>query len=132
MSENLKGKLFTGAVWSYIQRFSGQALQLLTSMFLARLVAPEEFGLIAMCFVFQGIAGKLADAGFASALMQKKNAEQMDYTSVFYLNIVLNFVLYGCLFVAAPYCASFFKEPKVELLTTCGVSMHIDEFSFKI
>lgn len=129
MSENLKGKLFTGAVWSYIQRFSGQALQLLTSMFLARLVAPEEFGLIAMCFVFQGIAGKLADAGFASALMQKKNAEQMDYTSVFYLNIVLNFVLYGCLFVAAPYCASFFKEPKVELLIrVASVNMLIGPF----
>jgi O-antigen/teichoic acid export membrane protein len=92
------------------------------AVLLARLLAPEIFGLVAMLMVFMSIADALMDSGFASALIQRKNATLLDQSSVFFFNFVLSFVLAAALCFAAPYIASFYEQPELTALTR-GLSL---------
>lgn len=110
---NLKQKALDGVFWSYVSNFGTQILSIIPAMVLARLISPEEYGLVAMAAVFSGIAYILSDGGFGNALYQKKDADHLDYCSVFYFNIVVCTFTYCIFFFLAPYCAAFFKMPQV-------------------
>ena len=72
-----------GLVWSVIDRFAGQGIQFLMSLVIARLVLPADYGLIAMLMVFMAIAQTFVDSGFGSALVQKKERTEVDFSTVF-------------------------------------------------
>lgn len=110
---NLKEKTVKGVQWSFINKFGTQILAILPSIVLARLITPEEFGLVAMSGVFSGLAYILSDGGFGTALFQKKDADHLDYCSVFYFNIALSTIVYILFFFIAPYCADFFGMPEI-------------------
>ena len=110
----LRDKVIGGVAWSFAERFSAQLVSFVVSIILARLIAPEAFGVIAIVFVFTSVLDTFATAGFGSALIQKENADSLDFSTVFHFNFVFSVFLYICLFIAAPFIARFYNMPIVE------------------
>lgn len=113
MEENLRAKTFFSIIWSYIGKFGSQAIAIIPAMILARLLGPSQYGLIAMAGVFTGIAYQLADAGFGNALIQKKDADNIDYSTVFFFNIGICGFIYLIIFFCATPISEFFHEPRL-------------------
>lgn len=113
---SLTKKSIRSVGWSAIERISVQAIQLIVSITLARMVAPSEYGLIAMLTIFIAIAQAFTDSGFASALIQKNERTEKDFNTVFYFNVVASLLLYLVLFFSAPYISMFYGEQSLELL----------------
>lgn len=112
--------------WSATERFSIQGAQFLTSIILARLILPEEYGLIAMVTIFIALAQAFVDSGFSSALIQKKEAKEEDFSTVFIFNFIVSLFFYLILFTLAPYVAKFYHEEKLTLITRCiGINIII-------
>lgn len=116
MSE-LAIKTTKGMFWSLVENFGLQAVQFLVSIILARLLYPEQFGLIGMLALFIGLAQSLVNSGFGSALIQKKDANHLDACSIFYFNLLMSVALTGLLFLCAPLIAQFYGEPILTTLT---------------
>lgn len=103
-----------GVVWKFMERISAQLVSFVVSIILARLLAPEYYGAIALVEVFIALANVFVSSGFGTALIQKKDSDDLDFSSVFYGNLVISAVLYAIVFFAAPYVALFYK---IEILT---------------
>ena len=108
---SLKQKVVKGAVWTLLERLSTQAVGFVVSMILARLLTPDDYGTVALTSIFFAVTGSLVDCGFGDALIQKKDADELDFNSVFYLGLALSLVAYAALFFAAPWIAAFYKTP---------------------
>jgi len=116
MSE-LKSQTIRGVFWSFIEKFGSQFILLISQIILARLLDPRDFGLLGMLAIFIAISQAFIDSGFDNALIQKKDANQTDYSTVFFFNISIGVVLYVILFFAAPLIADFFRSPELIQLT---------------
>ena len=110
-SENLKDKTAKGFFWGALNTGAMQVLNAVFGIVLARLLAPEDYGLIGMLTIFTLIANSLQDSGFVPALTNKRNATHNDYNSVFWFNVSVSLLLYILLFFCAPLIATFFREP---------------------
>lgn len=104
-------KTATNFIWRFFERCGVQGVAFLVSVVLARLLDPELHGTIALVTVFTSIMQVFVNSGMGSALVQKKNADQLDYSTVFYFNMAMGLGLYGLMFVAAPWIARFYKMP---------------------
>lgn len=113
----LKNKTVKGVAWSAVERFSVKGVQFVLGVVLARLLSPSDYGLIAMLTVFSSISFVFIDGGFASALIQCKNREEEDYSTVFFINLSLSILFYLLLFICAPYIALFYRQPELELIS---------------
>lgn len=114
MSEqSLKSQVAKGAIWTLLEKLSTQAVGFVVSMILARLLTPDDYGTVALLTIFFAITGVLVDGGFGGALIQKKDADDLDFNSVFYLNVALSLAAYAVLFFAAPWIAAFYKAPEL-------------------
>lgn len=111
-----KNRVINGAKWSFIEKFSSQFIQFFLSIFIARLVMPAEYGLIAMLTIFLAVAQIFIDSGFSNALVQKQDRTQVDYSTVFYFNIVLSVILYVLFWFTAPLISNFYDEPRLTLI----------------
>ncbi|MFA0415184.1 lipopolysaccharide biosynthesis protein [Vibrio renipiscarius] len=110
--------------WSAVERILTQAIQLIVIVALARILGPEAFGLIGMITIFIAISQTLTDSGFSSALIRKLDVNEADYATVFYFNIAISVCCYGCIFLLAPYIASYLeKEILIELIRYTGVTV---------
>ncbi len=107
----LKQKVVKGVFWSLMEKLGVQMMGFVVSMVLARLLTPADYGTIALLTIFIAIAGCLADSGFGTALVQKKDATEVDFNSVFYLSLFVSGLLYAGLYFAAPLVAVFYKTP---------------------
>lgn len=116
MSSSLKQKTVSGVWWSGIERFSVQGMQFLIQIVMARLLLPSDYGMIGMLIVFLAVAQTFIDSGFSNALIQKKDRDNTDYSTVFYFNVVVGILAYGLTFLAAPYIALFYQMPDLELV----------------
>ena len=103
--------------WSALEILSARGFGFLVSVVLARLISPEEFGLIAMLMIFTAVGGSFVDSGFGSALLQKQDATHLDECSIFYFNILLGMVMAALLCLAAPWIAAFYERPILVTLT---------------
>lgn len=108
---NLRDKTVRGVAWSFVERFSVQAVTFVLELVIARLVGPDNFGLIAMLAIFMSVSQVFIDGGFSSALIQRKECNERDFSTVFYVNFGISLVIYALLFAAAPYIAEFFRQP---------------------
>lgn len=117
MSDNLKHQAVSGIKWNAIGKFGHQGIQFFVSLVLARLLAPEEFGLISMLLIFMSIANVFIDSGLGLALIQKKECSDVDFSTVFYFNIAVSLFFYLLLFFLAPLIANFYNQPIAENLT---------------
>lgn len=114
---SLKEKTVKGFVWSSIDRFSGQAIQFVFSILIARLLTPEDYGVIAMLGVFLAVSQTFIDSGFGTALIRKIDRTEVDFSTVFYFNIIVAIVFYLILFFLAPVIAGFYHTPLLEPVT---------------
>lgn len=108
MSILLRHRATSGLLWSALERFGQQGIAFLIQLLLARILVPEEFGLIAMVVVFVSISKVLVVGGFARAIIQKKELTDADLSTVFYFNLVSACCLAGGLYAVAPSIASFY------------------------
>ena len=119
MSDSLKHKILSGVFWQGLCNIGSKGLNFVFSIILARLLAPEDFGSVAILMIFITIAEVFVDSGFSTALIQKKDTDDIDCSSVFYINIVVAVALYCVFFVAAPWIAEFYRNPKLTVYFRC-------------
>ena len=113
---NIKNKAISGFLWRFFERCGAQGVTLIVSIVLARLLDPAVYGTIALVSVFTIILDVFVNSGFGNALIQKKDADDLDFSSVFYFNIVMCLALYALLFFTAPLIAKFYELPELTLL----------------
>ena len=130
MSSSLKKQTISGILWSTIQKIGTMGVALVSNFILARLLSPEDYGCIGILAIFIVVAEVFINGGFASALVQKKDPTNKDYSTVFYWNIILSIVLYIVLYFSARSIAGFYKIPLLEyVLQVQGVIIIIHAFS---
>lgn len=110
-NDNLKNKTKKGFLWSTIERFSSQGIQFVFGILIARILSPEDYGIVAMPLVFLALAQVFIDSGFSNALVRKPDLREEDLSTAFYFNIIVGIVCYGILFVASPWIADFYHTP---------------------
>ena len=118
MQKNLKSKTIGGFFWRFAERCGAQGVQFIVSIVLARLLAPELFGVIALITVFTNILQVFVDSGLGSALIQKKDADDLDFSSVFYFNFAMCSILYIAMFFLAPFIDKVIYNGEYDNLTT--------------
>lgn len=104
------GNVISNFIWRFAERCGAQLVTFIVSIVLARILAPEDYGTIALVTVFTTILQVFVDSGLGTALIQKKNADDLDFSSVFYFNFVVCLVLYVAMFMAAPVIAKFYGD----------------------
>ena len=110
-NKSLKTKVLYGLFWRFMERSGTQGIQFIVSIILARLLLPKDFGIIGLITVYIQVANVFIQSGFGTALIQKKEVDDEDYSSVFYLSLIISAVLYLLLFFTAPLIAEFYSEP---------------------
>ena len=129
-TNNLKSKAVSGVIWSAFQRYSTIIIQFISGIILARLLTPYDYGCIGMLAIFMILAETFIDGGFGSALIQKKRPTQEDYSTIFFWNLAMAFILYIVLFFSAPYIANFYNIPLLcSVLRVQGVILFIYAFN---
>lgn len=111
MEENLKHKAIKGVAWNFVGTSANKVIQFAITLILARMLTPEDYGLIGMLGFFIGIASTFIDSGFSSALIQRNDKSDIDYCTVFYINLGMSVIMYGILYVCAPLIAYFYNQP---------------------
>ncbi|RNC88700.1 MAG: lipopolysaccharide biosynthesis protein [Allomuricauda sp.] len=106
---SLGKKMFTGVIWSALERVSIQAVQFILGIVLARILTPKEYGIIGIILVFIAISNVFIDSGFAKALIQKQNRTQDDKSTVFLFNVFIALACYIILWFLAPLVASYYE-----------------------
>ncbi len=130
MSESLKNKAVKGVSWSFIDNIANSGITFLVGIVLARLLSPQEFGILGMIAIFIAISNSIIDSGFSNALIRKTDANNIDYNTVFYFNLLLGVAFYLILFFLAPIISLFFKEPQLISITRAmGSTLLINAFS---
>lgn len=102
--------------WKFMERVAAQLVQLIVSVVLARMLLPSDYGAVAMVTVFIMLANTIIEGGFSSALVQKKDADELDFSTVLYFSIFFSLILYAALFYSAPYISLFYGKG-YEILT---------------
>lgn len=134
----LKKVVTSGLVWTFTQQFGNQIIGFAVSLILARLLLPEEFGLIAMIAVFIAVGNGLMDSGLSLSIIRDTDAGDRDFSTVFIFNVVAGAIIYLVLFAGAPFIAQFYDQEiltdiiRVYCLTfifTAATSVHIALFT---
>ena len=108
---SLRQKVIQGIIWRMLEQFGAQLITFVVSIVLARILGPEEFGTVALLTIFISLSQCLVNSGFGVALIQKKDADDLDFNSVFYFSLAISVVLYGVLWLGAPIIATFYGKP---------------------
>lgn len=108
---NLKKSILSGLFWKFSERFAAQFISMLVSIILARILLPSEYGTIALVTIFITIADVFVNDGFGTALIQKKDADNLDFSTVFYFGIIFSLFLYVILFFGSRLVAEFYDMP---------------------
>lgn len=116
MSESLKHKTVHGILWSSVERFSVQGLQFFITIIMARLLTPQDYGLIGMLTIFIAVSQSFIDSGFSQALIRKQNRTEVDNSTVFYFNIATSLLFYLLLYLSAPLVSAFYEMPELTLV----------------
>ena len=115
--ESLKNKTIKGVAWSGIDNVTQYGVSFVVSIVLARLLSPDDYGLIGIIAIFTAVCSTFIYAGFGSALVRKKDATDEDYNTVFFVNFITSLFLYAVIFLCSPLIADFFKREELILLT---------------
>jgi len=107
---SLKEKTISGLVWTFAEQFATKGIGFIVSIVLARILLPEEFGLIAMIMVFIGIGNSLVDSGMTQSLIRTIKPDQRDYSTVFFINIFASLLVYVIIYISAPAIARFYDQ----------------------
>lgn len=123
-NKEFKDKLLTGVSWSFLEQIITYLSIFIFGIILARLVTPEEFGLVGIIGIFLGILPLFVDGGFASALKQSKECTYKEFSTVFYFNLSMSLILYIILFFSAGYIAKYFDNLRlISLIRVLGLNL---------
>lgn len=128
--DNLKSKTIKGAGWSAADAILGQGVSFLIGLILARLLSPEEYGLIGIVMIFVTVLNGVVDSGFSTAVIRKQDANDDDYNTMFYTNMLFSIILYACLSLSSPLIAKFFERNElIQLVPAMGLILIINALS---
>lgn len=127
---NVKKETLSGMKWTSLEVFSIEGINFVLSLLLARWLLPSDFGTVALTGVFLSLSRTFANSGFSNALIRKIDRTEVDYSTVFYFNIVISVICYGIIFAIAPWVADFFKTPILcDILRVQSVIVILQAFS---
>lgn len=109
--DKLKGQMVSGMFWKMAERVVAQGVSFIVSLVLARILTPHDYGVVAIIMVFITIADVLLSSGLSAGLIQKKDVSELEFSSIFYCNLILGVALYVILFIAAPVMAHIYNLP---------------------
>lgn len=119
-----KNNVFSNLVWRFAERCGAHLVSFVVSIVLARLLAPEVYGTVALLTVFTTILQVFVDSGLGNALIQKKGADDLDFSTVFYVNVIFCGILYVLLFLCAPLIAEFYDDASlIPLIRVLGITI---------
>lgn len=125
-----KASIISSLIWKFMERMGIQGTQFVVSIVLARLLAPDDFGLIALVMAVIAIANVFVQSGLGTALIQKKDADETDFSSVFYASLLLATVVYAIIFFTAPLIADFYDKPAlIPVIRVLTLSLFIGVFN---
>lgn len=131
MKGSLKDRTLAGLFWALLQKLGSRGIAFVVMIILARLLTPEDFGLIGMIMIFIQISQTIVEGGFNRALIQKKDTDELDYSSVFWINLGVSTIMYIIVFISAPYIAIFYHQPElIQLVRVLSIVFIINAFSF--
>lgn len=113
MNDSIKNKTIGGFLWRFAERCGAQGVGFVVSVLLARLLSPNDYGTVALVNVFIAILAVFIDSSMGSALIQKKNADDLDFSTVFYFNMFMCITLYIIMFFCSPLIAKFYNRPEL-------------------
>lgn len=123
-------KTINGLFWSFTDNFLQQIVNFIVGIVLARILLPEQFGIIGIITVFISISNTFINSGLSDALINKRETTTKDYSTVFWANVILGMFIYLILFISSPYIALFFKQDSLtDLIRITGISIIIVSFS---
>jgi len=126
---SLKDRAVSGLLWSLWQQLSSKVIGFCISIFLARLLEPAEFGLLAMLTLFIAVGNTLLDGGLTVSLIRTVDADQRDFSTIFYFNLAGSVFLYLILFTTAPVIAGFYNQPLLKaIVRVYGLTLIINAF----
>lgn len=114
--KQLNRKLYSGVFWKFFERFAAQGVSLIVSIILARLLSPSDYSVVSIVLIFFAFANVIISGGLNTALIQKKNADIEDYSTVLHISVILSILVYIGLFIAAPYIARLFNQTILTLV----------------
>lgn len=97
--------------WAGIEQYTTQGVQFLSSIVMARLLLPEDYGILAMLFIFMDLSAMITDMGFTTSLIRRQNCTKADYSTVFYINVGISILLYGIFYLSSSIIARFYSQP---------------------
>lgn len=122
--DDLKTSVLSSLFWKFLERGGVVGVQLIVQIILARLLLPEDYGIIALIVVFISISQTFVQSGLGTALIQKKEVTDADYSSVFYLSLGVALAFYCILFIASPIIAAFYNQPTITpVLRVLGLTL---------
>ena len=110
---DIKKTAFSGVIWQLVNRIGTNGIQFLTYLILARLLQPQDFGIIAIVGVFINFSNLLVNSGLGTALVQSKKVDENDYSSILYVSIIIASIFYTIIFFAAPYIAEYYHQEEI-------------------
>ena len=113
MSETTNKKVFNNFIWRFLERCGAQGVTFIVTIVLARLLDPTVYGTVALVTVFTSVMQVFVDSGFGTALIQKKDADDLDFSTVFYFKMAVCLLLYAVMFFAAPLIAAFYENDEL-------------------
>ncbi len=126
---SLKQKTIHGLFWNFIETFSSQAIGFISTIILARILFPSDFGLIGMTAIITSLSQVFVDSGFSQALIRKQNCTEKDYNTVFILNVSIAITIYFLIFAVSPYVANFFNQDSlINIIRIISISIVINSF----
>lgn len=129
MPESLKKKTVKGVAWTSLNQVLNMGFGFVIGVILARILSPDDYGLLAMIAVFNAIATAFIDSGFASALVRKPDLTEDDNTTAFCFNLIVGAVMFGIIWLIAPWVSSFYDKPiLISLLRAEGSLLIITSF----
>lgn len=130
MKEISKEQFARGTLWKIVERFTARGISLVISVVLARLLTPDDYGLIALTTVFTNLSEILIDAGFSTALIRKDKVDEGDYACVFAISAGISALLYAVLFFAAPFVSVYYNKPELTaILRVMSLVLFIQAFA---
>ncbi|MDG2431171.1 lipopolysaccharide biosynthesis protein, partial [Flavobacterium sp.] len=126
----LKSAAAKGILWTALDKFASQIGQFIVGVVLARLLMPEDFGLIGMLAIFIALSQTVIESGLNMGLIQSQERKAIDFSTTFVFNLVISTFFYILLFFTAPYIAAFFRQPQlIDLTRILGLSLFINAFA---
>ena len=113
MDNNIKSKTLSGVLWQFLQKITSQLFSFVVTVILARLLTPADYGVVALACMFNVLVGIFISGSMDAALIQKKDADELDYNTIFYSSLFMSFIIYGVVYFGSPYFASFYHNEQI-------------------